>query len=313
MATFRNLPAEIRLMIWEAMLHLCPIMWHVDAVALGEPQCTSEHYKRRVGCITTLARLTRESHHYVRYRFWFAQGPWCFGAPVDFKIDLFYMNWPLNWIPFLHERRIRYEGSTNTGLYEVLGAKVENVYVCLERLNRFADALASGFIRLPGLKRIYAKSQVVCMKRVSLSSSSIPTIPAASIRDEAGSVQAIVDGFCYLCNDQPAANRAAYDLEYVRETDGFDRLDHTTPTTWDARRFLHWPTIERLGIVCVFVYGESSIDRESRITDRFYVFSSTRGPGTRPRQIFQKGDDFLNMAWMTKPERANLMRHFPYD
>ncbi|KAI1184743.1 hypothetical protein F5B17DRAFT_68353 [Nemania serpens] len=306
MATFLDLPLEIRLMIYEAMLHLCPMIWNVRCRDLGgsvgvQLDCRNtlghdENYERRMRYAITLAGLTGESRHYVHNRFWSASVTWCLQTFIDSELDLFCMNQAVDYIPIINESRETYKGHKDSSLWEIVGAMMRNVYLTIERLGGFADGLSSGVFQLPALKRIYVKSHVARAETISPSPSGIPTIPAASVRDESGSVQAIFHRSPYTWDDLSATDRVSRNVKYIGETDGFNRLDITNPVGWKTGRSLNWDKLQHLGVVCVFVHGESVMDREC-VTNEFYVFTTTRGPTTPPTQDSNRGG-FIDLETM---------------
>ncbi|KAI1195423.1 hypothetical protein F5X97DRAFT_245165 [Nemania serpens] len=316
MENFQALPSELRFRIWEAILHLYPIVWtvwfeyfesetFVDVQLVA--QWSEQPYLWRMRNIDTLWRVSREARDFVCHKFWFAPEFSRMLCPVDPTLDLFALNQPADCIDVLNGNGERYE---NADFGNGMGICIRNVYIGLDRLKDFVDGLASGALLLPALTKIYVKSHVAYRTRVSLSPNSIPTVPAISAIDESCNLQAIFDWEPYFHEDPAAAHEAPDNVHYISETDGFDRMDRASPAGWGPSRYINWPLLVRLGIVCVFVHWETGIDWESRITDRFYVFSTTHGPNIYPRQV--PSGEFIDFERMSENYQGrDYLRNLP--
>ncbi|TGJ85509.1 hypothetical protein E0Z10_g3279 [Xylaria hypoxylon] len=281
-ATFRYLPTELRLMIFDAMIDSTPALWHLwpehISTRMGEFSIFTLLHRSRLGSVLALAKLNRESRQHVLSRFWFAMPtnfePCLFPATwmttryaVDTKIDTFDLNTYLTF------------ESTSFMNSCLLG--IRTMTLTLERLGYFLDGLSSGLFPLSALKKIYVKIYEV--ESSDQDPRDIPTLQSASADDELAWARVICRTSASYSTARSATQEELAPAKYIHANDGFKEMDRTGPVGWGERSTMNWSVLERLGLTCVFIYDRIPSPREvpPPLYHSLYVFSTSRGPESK--------------------------------
>ncbi|KAI0912740.1 hypothetical protein F4823DRAFT_150881 [Ustulina deusta] len=203
-AGYRDLPAELRLMIWETTIDHTPVFWDMgNYVAIFDIQkriaFITRHFANRVWPSVTLSQLNQESRHFVFSRFrcltpgdvdklfgsfyeWRVneillrdrttspRGPMQY--TINFKVDVFSLN-----------RYVWTEGNRWGAKFPPM-AEVQNAAIRLRFLEPFLDGLRQGVFDFRGLKKIYAEGYPEDYELISLYlPPDIPPLQPASSED----------------------------------------------------------------------------------------------------------------------------------
>ncbi|KAI8631822.1 hypothetical protein F5Y19DRAFT_376847 [Xylariaceae sp. FL1651] len=296
-ASFNDLPTEIRLMIWEAVIRptadTCSFIWRVQAfhepkrhrmarwsIELNSGADLKGYKEFRLPPTITLAQLTRESREHVRDRLRLPKptipGPSHrfndkrFRVITDPEHDMFIID---SWIrhrrcPFLDQNEpsesipSAHDDGTEIPLLESCHiSDVKKVLLLLDNFQRFWFSFNQGTLGLSSLEKVF----IICEHDRSNGprpSTCLKGIPQEYIRR--------------LLNGESAGAMNRYQkMRYVNEADGIIEVVTTRREAWrpihpysqaDPGSFgVAWHRLGQSGISCVFICVELGSSYDSHI------------------------------------------------
>ncbi|RWA03199.1 hypothetical protein EKO27_g11905 [Xylaria grammica] len=308
-ATFRDLPTELRLEIWDEVTYSPRVLWHAHGCITyletreldwkhGRPHFV-EGQKCRAKSVLLLKKLHRESRQHVRQRFLIVNIRHPSRRPstsvalpthyvLDTKLDVFDLD-PYPVLP-------------NTSLVVSCLRNIGSIKIEHDLLKRFLSDLDSGIFEFPMLKKIYVKlSGDLDIERIR------PALRSGPAKHERYWARVIVGWeqcYDYAVQSQAEEDRREEGLcftQYISEDYGLAEIDRMF-LGWEqleegsakrrvAMRWstIDWSILERRGLTCVFVYNThkpTSLLVRNHFVDPYLggaisVFSTRHGPPRR--------------------------------
>ncbi|KAI1280186.1 hypothetical protein F5Y07DRAFT_396342 [Xylaria sp. FL0933] len=280
-ATFRDLPTELRWIVWDAMIDQTALLWSYRVpLKASESQKLSaaKHYENRVVPFLILSQLNRGSRSWVLKRFqlltirpcWESgrlhYSPICihlFGGPMrcvfSIKVDALRIS-----SIHIQEKVYRHQLLDNY-LFPSWPTIIENIVTSIALLENFLDFSVH---ELPSLKKIYLD-----MTRFGPSPPSPDGSPDFPLTPEIPLPQFLLRRNDSELVDQIAVPRSTIYRRtpvWIDEVEGAKRIGQIMAIpSWSKPMSALWPALERHRCTCVFIFNA---------TGEFHVFSASRRP-----------------------------------